>query len=268
MSLHIRAPAQYLKTRSYAESTSEEALFLLGSWAECTQGSVAFPEIVFPAVLALKKALKKSHGSGKNGVNGKTVVAVKTLIERIDEGTRWVTSQRDNLVFAPSNQDQVERWERNVRVDESPVGKYMRVQRKAREKKQALLDKVRSSILRLLSDQSNSYIYRRDKGTTKYLIAINGSPCQPCLLHSKGRMYCVQIAFGYTKTCSFAWPESLSRSLAQRARKAFAKTDQRSSRISLGTIFMDMSLWKISRLEFGRLYDLLRHTSWNRSLAA
>lgn len=142
VTLHIRAPAQYLKTRSYAESTAEEALFILGSWAECVQGSVAFPEVVFPAILALKKALKKSHGSGKNSANGKIVTLVKTLVERIEEGVRWVTTRRDNVVFAPANQNEVERWERDVKVEETPVGKYMRVQRKAREKKQALLDKV------------------------------------------------------------------------------------------------------------------------------
>lgn len=145
MGLHIRAPAQYLKTRSYGESTCEEALFILGSWAECVQGSVAYPEIVFPGVLILKKALKKSHNSGKNSGNGKIVTMTKTLIERIEDGVQWVTTRRDNVVFAPGNQTEVEKWERDAKVDESPMGKYMRVQRKAREKKQALLDKVFTS---------------------------------------------------------------------------------------------------------------------------
>ncbi|KAF8317898.1 Noc2-domain-containing protein [Clavulina sp. PMI_390] len=145
MTLHIRAPAQYLKTKSYAESTAEEALFVLGSWAECVQGSVAFPEVVLPAVLALRKALKKAHssGGGKGAANGKIVSMVKTLVERIEEGSKWVSSKRDNVTFAPANQTQVQRWESEVKVEETPVGKYMRVQRKTREKKQAMLEKAR-----------------------------------------------------------------------------------------------------------------------------
>lgn len=146
MALHIRAPAQYLKTRVYTESTAEEALFLLGAWAECVQGSLAFPEVVFPSTIMLKKALKKSHSGGKNSGTGKITSQVKTLLERVEEGVKWVMAKRDNIVFAPSHQDEVERWEREVKVEDTPMGKWMRVQRKAREKKQALLDKVSASI--------------------------------------------------------------------------------------------------------------------------
>jgi len=143
MTLHIRTPAQYLKTAVYAESVCEEALFLFGSWAECVQNSVAFPEIVFPSIIALKRSLKKYQNSGTRNVNSKVVAMVKVLIERVEEGVKWVSGPRDAIVFAPAQQSEVEKWERKLRVEESPLGKYMRVQRKAREKKQVLLRKAR-----------------------------------------------------------------------------------------------------------------------------
>lgn len=142
MTLHIRAPSQYLNTRVYAESVCEEALFLFGSWVECVQGSIAFPEIIFPSTIGLRKSLKKPSNSRKHNPNSKIVAMVKPLLERIEEGVKWVSSRRDNVVFAPANQSAVEKWERGLKIEDSPIGKYMRIQRKIREKKQALLHKV------------------------------------------------------------------------------------------------------------------------------
>ena len=101
------------------------------------QSSVAFPEIVLPLLVMLKKSLKKSNG-------GKPVALVKTLVERIEEGVRWVGTRRETVTFAPGMSEEVERWEKNVKIEETPLGKWMRVQRKSREKKQALVDKVRT----------------------------------------------------------------------------------------------------------------------------
>jgi len=68
---------------------------------------------------------------------------VKVLLERIEESVKWVSVRRDNIAFAPANQSEVEKWERGLKMEDSPIGKYMRVQRKTREKKQALLSKAR-----------------------------------------------------------------------------------------------------------------------------
>ena len=102
------------------------------------QSSIAFPEIVLPLLVMLKKSLKRSSG-------GKPVALVKTLVERIEEGVQWVGTRRETVTFAPGMGDEVESWERNVKLDETPLRKWMRVQRKSREKKQALIDKVRIS---------------------------------------------------------------------------------------------------------------------------
>jgi len=114
------------------------------------QGSVAFPEVIFPAVVALKKVMKKAS-QGKNK-NIKVIQMLKTFLERVDEGAAWVSTQRDKLTFAPGDVKDVERWEQSVKVDESPVGKWMKVQRKAREKKRLLLEKARQGDKETLED--------------------------------------------------------------------------------------------------------------------
>lgn len=164
MTLHIRAPGQYLKTRVYTESVVEEALFLYGSWAECLQGSVAFPEIVLPGVVALRKALKKAahapssgKGKGKSSGNPKISQQIKALLERVEEGSKWVSTQRDKVSFAPGQTAQVERWEADAqsKLEETPMGKWMRLQRKTREKKLATLEKAKQGEHEFLEDDED-----------------------------------------------------------------------------------------------------------------
>ena len=124
----------------YAESICEEAVFVLGAFCECTQSSVAFPEITLPLVVTLRKALKKSTKGFS--ISGKCAGMIKTLIEKIEEGGKWVNAKRVNVTFAPSNTDDVDKWEQSVKIEETPVGKWMKIQRKAREKKAALADKA------------------------------------------------------------------------------------------------------------------------------
>jgi len=139
--VHIRAPAQYLKTRVYAENVCDEAVYLMAQWCESMQGSVAFPELMVPVLAVLKKALKKGGGSGSGG--GKSAAAVKTLVERVEDGIKWVSSRRDGLDFAPKMRDEVDSWEASVEVEQTPVGKWVKVLKKARERNRKLAEKAR-----------------------------------------------------------------------------------------------------------------------------
>lgn len=114
------------------------------------QGSVAFPELTVPVVVVLRKALKiaKSGDNGKgkgkkNGASGKDVVLVKGLVERIEDSARWVEERRQGVDFGPAMTEHVEAWEGAVKVDDAPLGKYVKVLHKAREKRRALVEKVR-----------------------------------------------------------------------------------------------------------------------------
>lgn len=92
--------------------------------------------------------MKKSSSQGKNKkANGKIIQMLKTFIERVDEGATWIVQRRDKLTFAPGDVKDVERWEGTVKVDESPMGKWMKVQRRAREKKREMLEKVSALVL-------------------------------------------------------------------------------------------------------------------------
>jgi nucleolar complex protein 2 len=124
------------------------------------QGSVAFPELVVPLVVVLRKAIKATKSSGSNAKNssGKDVSVVKGLLERIEESSKWVEQKRKGVMFTPGMLAEVEDWESRVKVEESPLGKYIKVQRKTREKRRLLVEKVGFLIL-FIWIQFSDFIY-------------------------------------------------------------------------------------------------------------
>ncbi|KAN0080082.1 Noc2p family domain containing protein [Tylopilus felleus] len=152
---NIRAPAQYLKTRVYMEGLIEEATFTLAEWliSAPVHGSIAFPEITVPIVVTLRKMLKTAKSATKGGGAQKQVGVVKTLVERIEESAQWMEQQRKGVQFGPGKLSEVEMWEANLRVDESPLAKYVKVQRKVRAKRKDLVDKAEKSEYEILDDE-------------------------------------------------------------------------------------------------------------------
>ncbi|KAI0085594.1 Noc2-domain-containing protein [Irpex rosettiformis] len=139
---NLRAPQQYLKTRVYAEGLTEESSFLLAEYLTSApvHASIGFPELVVPIVAALRRSLKvASKSKGK----GKEVGTVKTLVEHIEESAKWIEDKRRGVSFAPGKLQDVQRWEGEVNIAESPLGKYVRVLRKTREKRRKLVEKAR-----------------------------------------------------------------------------------------------------------------------------
>lgn len=148
LELAIRAPTSYLKTRIFIDGTVDEALYLLAEWCGDVQDSVAFPEIMVPVVAGLKRCLKiaKQKGSGKahgKSGDGRSSKAIKTLVERIEEGMEWTKEKRRVVSFAPNDREQVDRWEAAVKVKDTPLGKYAAVLKKTRERNRIMLQNAR-----------------------------------------------------------------------------------------------------------------------------
>ncbi|PPQ63453.1 hypothetical protein CVT24_004985 [Panaeolus cyanescens] len=150
--VQIRVPQQYLKTRVLSEGLTEETAFLLCEWlvSAPVHGSIAFPEIIVPIVVLLRKSLKNS----KTG-SGKEQNLVKTLLERVEESAKWVDQQRKAVTFAPAKMGDVQEWEQRIKakLGDTPLGKYVKVQRKTREKRRKLVEKAREGQDEILEDE-------------------------------------------------------------------------------------------------------------------
>ncbi|KAH9856369.1 Noc2-domain-containing protein [Lenzites betulinus] len=142
---HIRAPQQYLKTRVYNEGLAEEAAFLLAAYLASApvQGSIGFPELVVPITLLLRKAIKGARAAQGKLAKAKETALTKTLVDRVDDSARWVEGRRAGVPFAPGKLAEVERWEDALKVEDAPLARYVKVQRKAREKRRQLVEKAR-----------------------------------------------------------------------------------------------------------------------------
>ena len=137
----IRVPQQYVKTRILSEGIVEETAHLLAEWlaSASVHGSIAFPEITVPIVVLIRKSLKNAKAG-----SSKEQSLVKVLLERIDESAQWVEQRRKAVQFSPGKIDDVQEWEKamKTKLDDTPLGKYLRVQNKAREKRRQLIEKV------------------------------------------------------------------------------------------------------------------------------
>lgn len=101
-----------------------------------------------PIVATLKKSLKHAAGGKEAGI-------VKGLLERVEEGAKWVEERRKTINFAPKNTHEVHMWERNLNVEDMPLAKHLKSQRKLREKRRKLLEKAREGEEEYL-DESDS----------------------------------------------------------------------------------------------------------------
>ncbi|KIY48506.1 Noc2-domain-containing protein [Fistulina hepatica ATCC 64428] len=139
LEVQIRAPHQYLNTRVYTEGVVEEAAHLLVEWlaAPAVLGSIAFPEVVVPVRVALRKALKKCHSA-------KDAAGVKTLLERVEESARVIEQRRAGVTFAPANMERVADWERELaqKMGELPISKYAVLQRRKLEQRRKMARKA------------------------------------------------------------------------------------------------------------------------------
>lgn len=122
-------------------------MFILAEWAAAphVQGSIAFPELVVPLLASLRRSLKKAAGGKEAGV-------VRGLVERLEEGSRWIGEKRKGVGFGPREIGQVRAWERELELEDAPIEKYVRMQRKVREKRRKLMEKARTGEEEILED--------------------------------------------------------------------------------------------------------------------
>lgn len=132
---YISTPTNYVRTRVYTECFSDEAVFILAEWAAVSQNSIAFPELVTPIVIVLRKLVKGSPGH-------KGIDSVKTLVDRLEAATKWISPLRTAMNLGPNKLDAVKMWESKLKVDESPLIKWLKISKKARAKQKMAIEKV------------------------------------------------------------------------------------------------------------------------------
>lgn len=103
--------------------------------------NIAFPELVIPALVILRKQLKKSHTSGTSS-NGKLNGGIKVLVEKLEANKAWIEERRQKVDFAPNDRTKVANFLAGEDVGKSPLGGQLRRERKLRERQRELLERA------------------------------------------------------------------------------------------------------------------------------
>ncbi|OCF39587.1 nucleolar complex protein 2 [Kwoniella heveanensis CBS 569] len=133
----IRAPAAYPKTRVYQEGLGEELVYLLGEFHASISTNIAFPEIVLPVLVSIRKHIKKNSAGSP-----KVVAQFKTLLDKLEATKTFIEGKRRNVSFAPRDRSEVDRFLQDQSTGVTPVGNWMRLQRKVREKRRAEVERA------------------------------------------------------------------------------------------------------------------------------
>lgn len=154
----LRAPKPYLRTRPYQDGLGAQIQELLAEFFACWAKHIAFPELILPPSVALKRWLKsassppsrgnksamtKSEREGKGNKNAKLNASIALLLQKMRANAQFVEKHRAQVRFGPSDREGVEGFLRDVKVEETPLGAFIEGARKLKEEKARVLEEGR-----------------------------------------------------------------------------------------------------------------------------
>ncbi|KAL2006811.1 hypothetical protein VTN00DRAFT_9479 [Thermoascus crustaceus] len=139
----IRAPKSYLRTRVYQDGVGEQVAELLSEFFVLWTKHIAFPELSLPVVVMLKRWLKEVGSRSAGNRNAKLNQSILLLVQKVELNARWIEDRRAKVNFAPKDRAEVESFLKEVEWETTPLGAFVKTQRKLREERAAILEKGR-----------------------------------------------------------------------------------------------------------------------------
>ncbi|KAJ5226431.1 hypothetical protein N7468_007656 [Penicillium chermesinum] len=139
----IRAPKSYLRTRTYQDGAGEQVAELLSEFFVLWCKNIAFPELSVPVVVSLKRWLKQVSARNGGNKNGKVNQMLLLLVQKVEANARWIEERRLNVTYTPRNRTEVEAFLKDVDWESTPLGAFVKTQRKLREERAAVLEEGR-----------------------------------------------------------------------------------------------------------------------------
>ncbi|CAI7629842.1 unnamed protein product [Penicillium glandicola] len=139
----IRAPKSYLRSRTYQDGVGEQVAELLSEFFVLWSKHIAFPELSVPVVVSLKRWVKQVSARSGGNKNAKINQMIMLLVQKVEANARWIEERRMNVSYAPRNRSDVENFLKDVDWETTPVGAFVKTQRKLREERAAVLEEGR-----------------------------------------------------------------------------------------------------------------------------
>ncbi|KAJ5800582.1 uncharacterized protein N7518_002650 [Penicillium psychrosexuale] len=139
----IRAPKSYLRSRIYQDGIGEQVTELLSEFFVLWSKHIAFPELSVPVIVSLKRWLKQVSARSGGNKNAKVNQMILLLVQKVEANARWIEERRLNVSYAPRNRSSVESFLKDVDWETTPVGAFVKTQRRLRDERAAVLEEGR-----------------------------------------------------------------------------------------------------------------------------
>lgn len=156
----LRVPKAYLGTRVYQDGLGEQLVELMAEFFGIWAKHIAFPELMLPPVVHLKRwlksvssanktktlnGLKTTPDKGKGNKNSRLASSVTLLIQKLESNARWIEEKRRHVEFGPSNREGVEGFLRDTSVEDTPLGAFVEGLRRKSEEREKILEQARET---------------------------------------------------------------------------------------------------------------------------
>ena len=139
---NLRAPTSYLKTRIYQDGVGEQVIELFSEFFVLWSKSIAFPELLLPLSVMLKRWLRSSSSKTSGNKNAKVNQGLLLLLQKAEANSRWIEERRNKVTFAPKDRADIDGFLKDVGWEETPFGAFVVDQRKMKSERKKILDQA------------------------------------------------------------------------------------------------------------------------------
>ncbi|KAF9094247.1 Nucleolar Complex 2 protein [Mortierella sp. AM989] len=153
--LGFKCSKDYKGSRVYQDGTGEQVYELMTEYYSLFSTSISFPELAIPAIIQLKRFVKKS-------TLVKLTKQFAGLVEKLEQNSRFIENERNKADFSPSDAAGVSSFLRHQDKEKTPLGSYWKGVKRSVMAKRKMIEEARKD--RAEREEKDSTSSSKNKG--------------------------------------------------------------------------------------------------------